>query len=558
MGDYKPTKAEENAFSVWDGAQPLGTSLPTGDPHAVSFSLPTWTSVIGLMAGEDWVKNAKQTTYPRMGLCPLVSKLCEAAVKRLNQPKGMRCRIFTSHDAAIRLDQTLKKKDPTTRTYAIDFVPQSVDPEVLTWGRFILVLYADAMEEEANRFLLNHGDGISNRHAEFCLSLMPFMDTKCGPAGSQFCAAVLEPNISTIQPPPWTCSGLEEKAIVKSILADSIVSQKAGMAPVRPDDVFLYSTGMMAIGKIARVMSSTSKDATAVIYGWLYSGTKPLVEECGFYECVLYGHGSEHELDLLESSLAAGARYTVLFCEIPSNPQLHTPNLIRIKYLADKYGFTTVIDDTIGTSVNVDILPYADVVITSLTKIFNGACNAMGGSLIVNPNSKCYPMIHAQLQDSFEDVLFPLDAKILSKNCVDYADRVRRCSATAMKIAHLLAGHPLVEYVNYPTLVPSRAEYERYRREGEGYGYLLSIVFRSPDSAVQFYDALDLWKGGSIGNNNSIALPYSVLAHWDEQDWAASFGVPKHIVRLSVGLEPECELRARVLGALEKVEFVMN
>ncbi|GIJ92586.1 hypothetical protein Asppvi_001864 [Aspergillus pseudoviridinutans] len=83
-----------------------------------------------------------------------------------------------------------------------------------------------------------------------------------------------------------------------------------------------------------------------------------------------------------------------------------------------------------------------------------------------------------------------------------------------MKIAHLLTGHALVENVSHPTLVPSRAEYERYRREGEGYGYLLRILFRKPNNAIQFYGALDVWNAVSIGTNQTIALPYSVVAHW--------------------------------------------
>lgn len=94
---------------------------------------------------------------------------------------------------------------------------------------------------------------------------------------------------------------------------------------------------------------------------------------------MLYGRGTEEELDQFQSELEAGAKCAVLFTEITSNPQLHSPNLARIRHLADLYGFTVVVDDTIGTSVNLDILPYVDVITTSLTKIFNGACNAMGG-----------------------------------------------------------------------------------------------------------------------------------------------------------------------------------
>ena len=68
-----------------------------------------------------------------------------------------------------------------------------------------------------------------------------------------------------------------------------------------------------------------------------------------------------------------------LFCEIPSNPLCTTPDLHRIRKLADQYSFVVICDETIGTFVNVDVLPYVDVIVTSLTKIFSGACNVMGG-----------------------------------------------------------------------------------------------------------------------------------------------------------------------------------
>jgi cystathionine gamma-synthase len=68
-----------------------------------------------------------------------------------------------------------------------------------------------------------------------------------------------------------------------------------------------------------------------------------------------------------------------LFTEFPSNPLLRSANLPRLRALADKYDFLIVIDETIGNFVNVEVLPYADMVVSSLTKIFSGASNVMGG-----------------------------------------------------------------------------------------------------------------------------------------------------------------------------------
>ena len=112
---------------------------------------------------------------------------------------------------------------------------------------------------------------------------------------------------------------------------------------------------------------------------WPYGSTPKAVRESGYDRFTFYSQGTSEELDQLELSLASGRSIACLFCEIPSNPLCATPNLHRIRSLADQYHFAVVCDDTIGTFVNVDVLPYADVVVTSLTKMFSGACNVMGG-----------------------------------------------------------------------------------------------------------------------------------------------------------------------------------
>ena len=68
-----------------------------------------------------------------------------------------------------------------------------------------------------------------------------------------------------------------------------------------------------------------------------------------------------------------------LFTVFPSNPLLRSADLPRLRTLADRYDFLLVVDDTIGNFVNVEVLPYVDIVATSLSKIFSGDANAMGG-----------------------------------------------------------------------------------------------------------------------------------------------------------------------------------
>jgi cystathionine gamma-synthase len=116
-----------------------------------------------------------------------------------------------------------------------------------------------------------------------------------------------------------------------------------------------------------------------------YIDTLKLLEKWG-PGCYFFGHGLDAEIDEFESLLQKESSYDpltppilALFTEFPSNPLLRSADLPRLRALADKYDFLIVIDETIGNFVNVEVLPYADIVVSSLTKVFSGASNVMGG-----------------------------------------------------------------------------------------------------------------------------------------------------------------------------------
>jgi cystathionine gamma-synthase len=112
-----------------------------------------------------------------------------------------------------------------------------------------------------------------------------------------------------------------------------------------------------------------------------------------------------------------------------------------------------------------------------------------------------------------------------------------------------------VVQVFYPKFV-SRKEYEVIRRPSNsysserypsgGYGCLLSIVLRSTadhieHDTINFYDTLNVCKGPSLGTNFTLVCPYTLLAHYEETDWAATYGVSKYLIRISVGSEDDLD-----------------
>jgi len=268
------------------------------------------------------------------------------------------------------------------------------------------------------------------------------------------------------------------------------------------------------------------------------------------------GHCSTAELDELESQLNHGYRISAVFCEFPGNPLLITPDLRRLRRLADEFDFIIVCDDTVGTFINVDVLHLSDVVCTSLSKMFSGGCNAMGGSLVLNPYRKHYNMLHLALKRIFVDAYYPDDAQVMESNSRDFEARMHKSNKNAEMVVDLLTKHPAVTHVYYPKIAPSRNLYDAFKKPGGGYSYLVSAKFLTPSAATSFFDNLDVAKGPSLGTNFTLSCPYTLFSHWGEREWAASYGVTQYMIRISVGIEDEAILRVRIQDALDAVNKV--
>lgn len=164
------------------------------------------------------------------------------------------------------------------------------------------------------------------------------------------------------------------------------------------EDVYLYPCGMSSIFNAHRNMMATKAPLKSIVYGYdipLFPQMRTDIDRCRFPYidtlkivekfgpgCHFCGHGSTEELDDLEKRLEGGERFLALFTEFPGNPLLRSPDLERIRYLADKYDFYVVVDETIGNFLNVNVLPLADIVVSSLTKVFSGDSNVMGGGQV--------------------------------------------------------------------------------------------------------------------------------------------------------------------------------
>lgn len=321
------------------------------------------------------------------------------------------------------------------------------------------------------------------------------------------------------------------------------------------DDIYLFPCGMSAIFNIHRILLTNAQIHSrerhkTICFGFPYLDTLKVLQKWG-PGCLFYGYGNVADLDDLERRLQSGERFTSLFTEFPSNPLLNSPDLTRLHSLCTTYSIALVVDETVGNFINTNVLPYADIVVSSLTKVFSGDSNVMGGSAILNPRSPLYTELKATVDKEYEDNYWAEDAVFMERNSRDFISRIERVNTNTSAIASILQQSPILKDLYYPQFSPSKPDYDARRNPSGGYGGLLSVTFQTPAQAVAFYDSLEVQKGPSLGTNFTLACPFTILAHYAELDWTAKWGVPADLVRVSVGLEGEAELVAKVRKALE-------
>ncbi|KAG8984508.1 hypothetical protein FRB90_005266 [Tulasnella sp. 427] len=303
-----------------------------------------------------------------------------------------------------------------------------------------------------------------------------------------------------------------------------------GVKSISEDDVYLHPTGMSAIWHSHQLALGTAEKRTgksagkSICFGFPYTDTLKILQKWG-PGCHFIGTGLDKDLPevrrIAQEAYGSPSPIVALFCEFPSNPLLRSPNLVELRKIADEFNFLIVVDETIGNFVNVDVLKYADVVPEDAVYMERNSrdfrhridVNAEAIADFLRSQSEAFTCSqtsgvtpYSNKRRVIKDVFYP---KWVTKENFD---------ACRNRPAPTAAADGEGRGVIYPT----------------GYGGLLSITF---SDQLAFFDNLGDEKGPSLGTNFTLACPYTILAHYQELDWAAEWGVDANLVRVSVGME---------------------
>lgn len=478
----------------------LGKPIPRM-AHATSVCLPLWKDNIDYEKGTSRVISKLECGYPRFVYSPFVQRLAAECTKKFAKA-AEECIAFPSKVIAQQCQAFLHKK-------------AGVRTAVFEYG--VNDIYCMAFPTSASTYVRDFwqhtGLGLSSRQA----------------------LAALENRISFSR-------GESSHGTLQSRIAHATGCSE--------NSVFLFPTGMAAIFCVLTALQKLSPGCKSVQFGFSYVDTLKIQEKFG-PGVHFFGKGDDNDLDQLESLLRT-EKVSGIFCELPMNPLLRSPNLVRLAKIARDFKTPLTVDDTLASFANIRILPFADIVASSLTKIFSGVGDVMGGALAFDPDSEMSHSVLSALREDYQNNLGDEDADALVRNSFDFQDRVRRINETTEMICDYLHNHSRVKRLYYPKYVTSEI-YNCFKKKDAGFGGVFSLLLKDFQiTTPKFFDALKISKGPSLGTNFSLACPYTILAHYDELEKVEKLGVSRYLIRISIGLEEQDELINRIEEAFRK------
>lgn len=251
---------------------------------------------------------------------------------------------------------------------------------------------------------------------------------------------------------------------------------------------------------------------------------------------------------------AVNEKTRIILTESPTNPYLRVVDLATLAEVKKKHPRVKIlIDSTFATPVNQrPLLQGADLVIHSCTKYLGGHNDLLAGSVA---GSDGLVSLVREARDVYGGVLDPHAAYLLVRGAKTLALRVERQNATGLAIARWLEAQPGVARVFYPGL-PSHPDHEVAKRVQTGFGGVVSFVLdASLGTTARALDACRLATiAPSLGGVETLIEQPAIMSHYGlAPEERHALGIADGLVRLSVGIEDEADIRADLARVLAVV-----
>ena len=329
-----------------------------------------------------------------------------------------------------------------------------------------------------------------------------------------------------------------------------------------PSQKYLHGKLAALEGADAAVATSSGMAAvTTILHTLLGKGDHVLVSD------VLYG--GTHDF-VTANAERLGWEYTSIDPQNPSswevrpntrailvetitNPLMRVGRLRDVVTFAREHGLVSVVDNTFASPVNFrPVVAGFDLVFNSATKYLNGHSDLVAGS--VAGSLELVEKVRHTL-NLYGGSLDPHAGFLLARSLKTLSIRVRQQNANALALASFLASSPKVSAVNYAGL-PDHPDHAHASELLNGFGGMLSFrLAGGVEAAEVLLAALRLPAvAPSLGGVETLITRPAATSHagMSPEDRAAA-GITDDLIRLSVGIEDEEDLRADFAQALDKI-----
>ncbi len=471
---------------------PCGETIPFQNPHAVSVSLPEIQNVIDYEEGKSEVIDKMRSGYPRFFQNQFVKQLTQIIKEKHEISDEKKLIPITSIQARNCIEKVFN--------VLFEYIEDEFE------NVFLILDFNDENNKKYTDFIRNAGLIISSRKAEATLYKLNLIDT-----------VFVEEDVN------------EEQAIfnIKNTLSKAYgtVSEK----------IILSNCGMNALFAATEALVAIQKEfgkTKIVQLGWLYVDTMEIIErkENSHVQITIF------DLVQLENWLEENhENVAVLITEVVSNPLLQCVDLPKLHELCLRFSVKLIVDNTLATPFCVDVLPFCDVAVESLTKFACGNADLLFGAIIVNDKA-LISLINENVISPFEG-----ETKRLGFQILEYENRVKKISENTILLHDYLKTQAKVVEIKSVFHEDSLKNFSKIQKENLVPG-LLSVVFDK--DLDYYYDELQLAKGPSLGTEFTLAMPYVYLAHYDYLksenglNKLNELGINPNLLRISVGVEP--------------------
>jgi cystathionine gamma-synthase len=494
---------------------PLGQRI-SASPHAVSCSLPTMRDVRGYEEKDPETMRQLTSGYPRFVVHPFTRRLAEHFTSTVPALAGHTLWFASSPRMARALAGHLGS--PAKAGLLADgthVVSHPVNPELFS---------------RAKTFLQNIGGFLSSREAEDHLVRLGVLD-------APFAETTL----------PGDAAGAIRQVLRRALPGTS------------DTDLHLAPSGMNAIYAAFRASADLQATRGRTVWlqlGWLYLDTIAILKKFTRSPADYVYVRDPLDLDAIARIFHRhGARIAGVVAELPTNPLIETPPIAEISALCRQHAAHLILDPSVVSLFNLDVLPHADVLTASLTKYTASEGDLTAGLAVINPAAPDAAELRHRVAAELEPV-YPRDLARLAAQIGATESVLARIHANTARVAAFLTTHSRIRDVFWALHPASRENYLRLARAPDATGGMITFTLRQPGALENFYDRLRLPKGPSFGMTTTLICPFMYLAHYDLVTTPAGLAelaasrLDPDLLRLCCGTEPADDIIAALAEAL--------